>query len=96
MNKVLPQHPDTVALCSMAKLFATDSCFDIVNTALQVDIYLFTEGGGGPSFKDIVFYNWGFLGKFETIDEKFKIDLWYDQLIEWSFLDDWFIYWLVA
>ncbi len=43
MNKVLPQHPDTVALCSMAKLFATDSCFDIVNTALQVDIYLFTD-----------------------------------------------------
>ncbi|XP_023324562.1 isobutyryl-CoA dehydrogenase, mitochondrial [Eurytemora carolleeae] len=30
------QHPDTVALCSMAKLFATDSCFDIVNTALQM------------------------------------------------------------
>jgi len=29
-------HPDTVALCSMAKLFATDNCFDIVNTALQM------------------------------------------------------------
>merc|ERR550519_3009106 len=29
-------HPDTVQLCSMAKLFATDNCFDIVNTALQM------------------------------------------------------------
>ena len=23
------QHPDTVQLCSMAKLFATDSCFEV-------------------------------------------------------------------
>jgi hypothetical protein len=30
------QHPDIVSLCSMAKLFATENCFDIVNTALQV------------------------------------------------------------
>jgi len=30
------KHPDTVALCSMAKLFATDTCFDVVNTALQM------------------------------------------------------------
>jgi len=30
------KHPDTVALCSMAKLFATDNCFDIVNNALQM------------------------------------------------------------
>ncbi|XP_037083685.1 isobutyryl-CoA dehydrogenase, mitochondrial-like isoform X2 [Pollicipes pollicipes] len=30
------QHPDTVALCSMAKLFATDKCFEIVNSALQL------------------------------------------------------------
>ncbi len=29
-------HPDVVQLCSMAKLFATDNCFDIVNTALQM------------------------------------------------------------
>jgi len=30
------QHPDTVQLCSMAKLFATDSCFEVVNQALQM------------------------------------------------------------
>lgn len=30
------KHPDTVQLCSMAKLFATDNCFDIVNTSLQM------------------------------------------------------------
>merc|ERR1719228_3083236 len=30
------QHPDMVQLCSMAKLFATDNCFEIVNTALQM------------------------------------------------------------
>jgi len=29
-------HPDTVQLCSMAKLFATDNCFEIVNQALQM------------------------------------------------------------
>jgi len=29
-------HPDTVQLCSMAKLFATDNCFDVVNDALQM------------------------------------------------------------
>ena len=29
-------HPDTVQLCSMAKLFATDNCFEIVNDALQM------------------------------------------------------------
>merc|ERR1719315_495726 len=29
-------HPDTVQLCSMAKLFATDNCFEVVNTALQM------------------------------------------------------------
>jgi len=29
-------HRDTVQLCSMAKLFATDNSFDIVNTALQM------------------------------------------------------------
>ena len=29
-------HPDTVQLCSMAKLFATDNCFDLVNDALQM------------------------------------------------------------
>jgi len=29
-------HPDTVQLCSMAKLFATDNCFEIVNHALQM------------------------------------------------------------
>jgi len=29
-------HPDTVSLCSMAKLFATDTSFDIVNQALQM------------------------------------------------------------
>jgi len=29
-------HPDTVQLCSMAKLFATDNCFDVVNQALQM------------------------------------------------------------
>lgn len=29
-------HPDTVSLCSMAKLFTTDNCFEIVNTALQM------------------------------------------------------------
>jgi len=29
-------HPDTVQLCSMAKLFATDSCFEVVNNALQM------------------------------------------------------------
>ena len=23
------QHPDTVQLCSMAKLFATDNCFEV-------------------------------------------------------------------
>ncbi|XP_061734066.1 isobutyryl-CoA dehydrogenase, mitochondrial isoform X1 [Nerophis ophidion] len=28
--------PDAVALCSMAKLFATDECFDICNQALQM------------------------------------------------------------
>jgi len=30
------KHPDTVQLCSMAKLFATDNCFEIVNQALQM------------------------------------------------------------
>jgi len=30
------QHPDTVQLCSMAKLFATDNCFEVVNQALQM------------------------------------------------------------
>eukprot|EP00094_Tigriopus_californicus_P001969 TCALIF_01897-PA protein Name:"Similar to ACAD8 Isobutyryl-CoA dehydrogenase, mitochondrial (Homo sapiens)" AED:0.12 eAED:0.17 QI:0/1/0.66/1/1/1/6/172/470 len=30
------KHPDIVTLCSMAKLFTTDTCFDIVNTALQL------------------------------------------------------------
>lgn len=30
------QHADTVALCSMAKLFATENCFEVVNTALQL------------------------------------------------------------
>jgi len=29
-------HPNVVSLCSMAKLFATDNCFEIVNTALQM------------------------------------------------------------
>merc|ERR550519_786145 len=29
-------HPDTVQLCSMAKLFATENCFEVVNTALQM------------------------------------------------------------
>jgi len=29
-------HPDVVTLCSMAKLFATDTCFNIVNQALQM------------------------------------------------------------
>jgi len=29
-------HPDTVQLCSMAKLFATDNCFEVVNQALQM------------------------------------------------------------
>lgn len=28
--------PDAVSLCSMAKLFATDECFDICNQALQM------------------------------------------------------------
>lgn len=28
--------PSHVALCSMAKLFATDKCFDICNGALQM------------------------------------------------------------
>jgi len=30
------KHPDVVSLCAMAKLFATDNCFEIVNTALQM------------------------------------------------------------
>ena len=30
------KHPDTVSLCSMAKFFATENCFDVVNTALQL------------------------------------------------------------
>ena len=72
MNKVLPQHPDTVALCSMAKLFATDSCFDIVNTALQVDIYLFTDPPPSPSFKDIVFYNEGLWKNFKLSMKSLK------------------------
>ena len=29
-------HPDTVQLCSMAKLFATDNCFEVVNDSLQM------------------------------------------------------------
>jgi len=29
-------HPDTVQLCSMAKLFATDNCFEVVNNSLQM------------------------------------------------------------
>lgn len=29
-------HPDTVPLCSMAKLFATERCFEVVNSALQL------------------------------------------------------------
>jgi len=29
-------HKDTVQLCSMAKLFATDNCFEVVNNALQM------------------------------------------------------------
>jgi len=29
-------HQDTVQLCSMAKLFATDNCFEVVNDALQM------------------------------------------------------------
>merc|ERR1712228_1059954 len=29
-------HGDTVQLCSMAKLFATDNCFEVVNDALQM------------------------------------------------------------
>merc|ERR1719228_1844848 len=29
-------HQDTVQLCSMAKLFATDNCFEVVNTALHM------------------------------------------------------------
>jgi len=29
-------HPDTVQLCSMAKLFATDNCFEVVNQSLQM------------------------------------------------------------
>lgn len=30
------KHKDTVPLCSMAKLFATEKCFDICNQALQI------------------------------------------------------------
>lgn len=30
------KHPDTVALCSMAKMFATENCSEIVNKALQI------------------------------------------------------------
>ena len=29
-------HPDTITLCAMAKLFATDNCFEIVNSALHM------------------------------------------------------------
>lgn len=29
-------HNDTITLCAMAKLFATDNCFEIVNNALQI------------------------------------------------------------
>ena len=29
-------HKDTIALCAMAKLFATENCFEIVNNALQI------------------------------------------------------------
>ena len=29
-------HKDTVYLCSMAKLFGTDTCYEIVNQALQM------------------------------------------------------------
>jgi len=30
------KHKDTVSLCAMAKMFATENCFEIVNTALQL------------------------------------------------------------
>ena len=30
------QHKDLVTLCSMAKLFATENCFNITNEALQI------------------------------------------------------------
>merc|ERR1719430_2338576 len=30
------KHRDTVSLCAMAKMFATENCFEIVNTALQL------------------------------------------------------------
>ena len=33
------QHPDTVQLCSMAKLFATDNCFEVITSVLTVHIY---------------------------------------------------------
>jgi len=29
-------HQDTISLCAMAKLFATENCFEIVNNALQI------------------------------------------------------------
>ena len=31
------QHPDTVQLCSMAKLFATDNCFEVITSVLIND-----------------------------------------------------------
>ena len=30
------QHKDLVTMCSMAKLFATEKCFEICNDALQI------------------------------------------------------------
>ncbi len=30
------QHKDLVTLCSMAKLFATENCFNICNDAIQI------------------------------------------------------------
>ena len=35
-------HPDTVTLCSMAKLFATDNCFDVRKHALRREICVTT------------------------------------------------------
>ncbi|XP_076031544.1 isobutyryl-CoA dehydrogenase, mitochondrial-like [Oratosquilla oratoria] len=33
---LMDQHPDTVSLCSMAKYFATENCFNIINEVLQM------------------------------------------------------------
>ena len=50
------KHPDTVSLCSMAKFFATENCFEVVNTALQLH--------GGYGYLKVILSRLLFLGRY--------------------------------